>query len=152
MNKMKQKIIIPAILMLMVPICAQAESDWDFRLTPYIWFAGVEGDVATVPGASVIPIDISASDALSDTEASFMLLFEAKTGQHGVLVDALYSDLQSDTDLIPEINLTLKSTSKTSIFLPLICMSSIKKNRLSWMCLPVHVTGKSIRNWSSVAA
>lgn len=33
-----------------------------------------------------------------------------------MLVDALYSDLQSDTDLIPEINLTLKSTSKTSIF------------------------------------
>ncbi len=116
MNKIKQKIIIPAMLMLIMPICAQAESDWDFHLTPYIWFAGVKGDVATVPGASVIPIDISASDTFSDTEASFMLLFEAKTGRHGVLVDVLYSDLQSDTDLIPEINLTLKSTSKTSVF------------------------------------
>ncbi len=58
-----------------------------------------------------------------------MLLFEAKTGQHGVLVDALYSDLQSDTDLIPEINLTLKSTSKTSIFSTAYMYESYKKEQ-----------------------
>ena len=95
---------------------AQAEGDWDFRLTPYIWFAGVEGTASTIPGAPEVPIEVSPSDALSDSEASFMLLFEAKTGRHGVLVDVLYSDVQSTEDLISEINLTMKSISKTKIF------------------------------------
>ena len=120
---MKQKMLITVILMLMmlmvlmVPMGAQAKGDLDFRLTPYLWFAGVKGDVATIPGAPSAPIDVSSSDALSDTEASFMLLFEAKTGCHGVLLDILYSDVQSDEELIPPpINLTMKSTSKTQIF------------------------------------
>ena len=108
------KIIVSLILVL--PMLAQAEGNWDFRLTPYIWFAGVEGTASTIPGAPAVPIEVSSSDALSDSEASFMLLFEAKTGRHGVLVDVLYSDVQSNEDLIQEINLTMKSTSKTKIF------------------------------------
>ncbi len=116
MNKIKQKIIIPVILMLLTPIWAQAEGDWNFKLSPYLWFAGVKGTVSTIPGAPAVPIEVTSSDALSDTEASFMLLFEAKTGRHGMLFDVLYTDVQSTEDLIPQINLTMRSTSKNKIF------------------------------------
>jgi hypothetical protein len=44
-----------------------------------------------------------------------MLLFEAKKQRHGVLVDLLYTDVQSTEDLIPAIGLTMKSISKTTI-------------------------------------
>ena len=72
-----------------------AEETWNFRLSPYIWFAGLKGDVGTIPPLPSTPVDISASDALSDTEASFMILLDGKKGRHGFFTDLLYSDVQS---------------------------------------------------------
>ena len=82
--------LMVALLMYAAPLLA--EDGWQFRLTPYLWFAGLKGDVATIPGAPSASIDISASDALEDTEASLMLLFDAKKGRHGIFADFLYSD------------------------------------------------------------
>ena len=98
------------------PIVVTEESKWEFRLSPYVWIAGFEGDVASIPGATVIPIDISVSDAIDDTEASFMGMFEGKKNGKGFLVDFLYSDLQSEETLLEGIGLVLNSTSKTTIF------------------------------------
>ncbi len=92
----------------------QADNGWHYRLTPYAWFAGLKGDVATIPGAPPAPIDISSSEALSDTETSLMLIFDAKREQHGFFADLLYSDTRSDEELVPPpINLTLTSKTKT---------------------------------------
>ncbi len=93
-----------------------AEESWHFRLSPYVWFAGLEGDVATIPGLPSAPIDISASDALQDTEASVMVILDGKKGRHGFFVDLLYSDVRSDEDLIPAIGLTLRTTTKSTLF------------------------------------
>lgn len=111
-----KKLLAAVVLLIIIPIKVHADSDWDFRLTPYIWFAGVEGDVSTIPGGPSVPLDISASDVLSDTEASFMVLFEAKKQKHGLLIDILYSKVESDDELVPEINLNLKSISRSKIF------------------------------------
>ena len=94
-----------------------AGDGWDFRLTPYLWFAGLKGDVATVPGFPSVPIDISTGDALKDTEASFMVLFDAKNGSHGFIVDLIYTDIHSDEELIPPpVDLNMRSTSKNTLF------------------------------------
>ena len=45
-----------------------------------------------------------------------MAMFEGKKNGKGFFVDFFYSDLQSSTPLIEEINLGLDSTSKTTIF------------------------------------
>lgn len=93
-----------------------ANEDWRFRLSPYAWFAGAKGDVGTIPPNSV-PVDVSASDAFDDAEASYMFILDAKKQGHGIFVDLFYSDVQSNDDLVPEpINLTLKSVTKTTIF------------------------------------
>ena len=81
--------ILLAVVMLS-PALVFAEGDWNFKLSPYLWFAGVKGTVSTIPGAPSVPIEVSPSDALSDTEASLMLLFEAKKNRHGVLINLLY--------------------------------------------------------------
>ena len=70
------------------------EKEWQFRITPFLWFAGVENEASTIPGAPVGPIDVSSSEALEDMEASFMGVFEVKKGKHGGFRDVLYSDLQ----------------------------------------------------------
>jgi hypothetical protein len=94
---------------------AQAQSAWEFRVTPYLWFAGIKGDVSTLPGVPVSPIEVTPSDALKDTESSFMGLFEAKKGKHGILLDTLYSDVRTDDVLIPQIDLTQRATSKSTV-------------------------------------
>jgi len=106
-----------AVVLFVLPAIALANAGWDFRLTPYLWFAGLKGDVATIPGAPSAPIDISPSEAIEDTEAGLMLLLDAKRGRHGVFADFLYTDVRSDEDLLPPpIALTLRSVTKTTIF------------------------------------
>ena len=93
-----------------------AEDSWDFALTPYLWFAGLKGDVATVPPLPPAPIDVSSSDALSDTEASLMLNFEAMKNRHGLFLGLVYSDVRSDEEAIPPpIDLMMRATSKTTL-------------------------------------
>ena len=105
------------ILLLMSTSMTYAEGSWDFKLTPYAWFAGVEGNVSTLSGAPVAPIKVSPSDALKDSQVSFMMFFEAKKKKHGMVFDILYTDSESDSTLIgAPINLTLKSISRNKMF------------------------------------
>ena len=90
------------------------DNGWDFRLSPYIWFAGFKGDVAGIPGFPVTVIDISSSDALEDTETSLMTMFEAKKNGQGLFMDFLYSDIKS-SEVLPGI-IILNSRTKTTIF------------------------------------
>jgi hypothetical protein len=38
---------------------ALADDEWRLRLTPYLWFAGLEGDVGTIPGLPPADVDVS---------------------------------------------------------------------------------------------
>lgn len=110
-----KKIVAVVALATSLPAAAIADDSWQFALSPYLWFAGVKGDVATFPGAPTAPIDISPKDAIEDNEASYMVLFGAKKGRHGVLADFIYTDTRSDEELIPEIGLEMKSISKNTL-------------------------------------
>ena len=70
-----------------------AADDWSFLVAPYVWFAGLEGDLSALPGANATEVDVSPADALKGTEASFMLMVEAKKGRQGFLLDVFYSDV-----------------------------------------------------------
>lgn len=107
-------------LLLIFLVCPEIQADeenWKYSLTPYLWFAGLKGEVATVPPLPAAPIDISSSDALKDTEVSLMLTFEAKKNRQGLFLGLVYSDVQSDEELIPPpIDLLMQSTTKTTLF------------------------------------
>lgn len=109
-------LLILLTAMLLYPSTTMAEDNWNFRLTPYAWLAGVEGDVSTVPGSPVIPIEVTPSDALSDSEAAYMVFFEAKKQRHGMLFDVLYTDIQSDLTLVEEIGLNMQSVSRNKVY------------------------------------
>lgn len=111
-----KRLILVLSLLTSTPAWAQTGDTWNFVLTPYVWFSGVEGNTSTIPGAPVVPIDVSPSDALSDSQASFMMLFEAKKHRHGMIFDVLYTDTESDTTLVQEVNLIMKSISRNKMF------------------------------------
>jgi len=110
-----KNILTLALCSLLAPALASAaESEpWKFRLSPYIWLAGAQGNVSPFKNLPSSPIDISASDALDDTDASFMLILDAKKGRHGILTDVFYSDVQSTEKVLPGVN--LKSGTKTTM-------------------------------------
>ena len=115
---MKMNVYVVCVVMILIVMSQQvvtAESGWKFKLAPYLWFAGVDGDVSTIPDAATGPVKMSPSDAISDTEVSLMAIFTAKKQRHGILIDFLYTDVQSTEELVPEINLSMKSTSKNTI-------------------------------------
>lgn len=111
-----KKLLLGFVLLNLASAFVHSEEIWDFRLTPYLWFAGFKGNVSTIPGASEALIEISANDALNDIETCFMMMFEAKKQRHGLLADVLYSDTQSQEVAIPLINLNLQSISKNMVF------------------------------------
>jgi hypothetical protein len=115
MRKITTLICFLGVASVLLPATANAQDAWKFQIAPYLWFAGIDGVASTIPGAPVAPIDMPSSQALEDMEASFMGVFEMKKGKQGGFVDILYSDLQSDTTLAPNIGLTLTSTSKSTI-------------------------------------
>ena len=126
MKQLVKQLVAVCTMMLLSNGVALAEtenkSDWEFRLTPYAWFPGFEGDVATIPGTPSAPIKLSPNEVLSDAELAVTLLFEAKKGRNGLFVDASYSDLRSNDTLhqfrdgTGLADLELESITKTTLF------------------------------------
>lgn len=77
---------------------ASQESDaWNFQLAPYLWFAGMDGTLATLPGLPPADVDMDFWDDIADNiDGSFMLIGEARKGRYGVFMDISYSDIEDD--------------------------------------------------------
>lgn len=72
------------------------EGDWSFKLTPYIWAAGMDGDVGV--GNVSVPVDVKFTDAIKDLDLAGMLALEARNGNWGVLTDGTYLNLSDKAD------------------------------------------------------
>ena len=108
-------LVFALVTLLVTPVVSLATDTWQFRLTPYLWFAGLKGDVATIPGVPSAPIDVSPSQAIEDTEAALMLMFDARRGRHGLFVDFIYTDVRSNDEVFPNLGISLRSVSKSTV-------------------------------------
>lgn len=77
---------------------APASDGWSFGLTPYVWFAGLEGDVGAISGLPPVSVDAGFGDIIENTDFTFMLAAEARRGRFGVITDLSYLALSSDGD------------------------------------------------------
>ena len=71
---------------------ASSGGGWTFEFTPYLWGAGMSGEV----GSGSLPtmnVDMSFSDILDNLDAGLMGAFEARNGRWGLLFDAIYMKL-----------------------------------------------------------
>ena len=83
-------------LVCLLPMSATAQSEWEFALTPYLWGAGLNGDIRIGPIED--NVNASFSDILGSLELAGMATFEANNGRVGVLVDAFYVDLADEAE------------------------------------------------------
>ncbi|MCC7273528.1 MAG: hypothetical protein IT561_12735 [Alphaproteobacteria bacterium] len=102
--------LLPVALLLAAACASTAraqdatEDRWTFSITPYLWAAGVKGDV-TVPsrlhpsGAIESSVDAKFTDILSNLGGvPFMGMAEANYGRFSLLGDILYLKLETDGD------------------------------------------------------
>lgn len=78
---------------IVMPLDAEA-AEWDVQFAPYLWFAGLEGDVATLPGLPPASIDLSFSDVMENFEIGFMATGEFRNGSFGFFMDVIYIDVE----------------------------------------------------------
>ena len=89
---------------------ASAEK-WEFHLAPYLWAAGLNGNVQAGPLDA--DIDAGFSDLVSLLDIGGMLHFEASNPRWGLFADAMYIKL-SDSENLPVG--TVSGETKTGIY------------------------------------
>jgi hypothetical protein len=77
-------------------LSSAVSDDWSFTFAPYLWGAGLEGDVATLPPAPPAHVDASFSDILENLDIAFMGVAEIRKGRVAFLADLLYMKLSAD--------------------------------------------------------
>lgn len=91
---MRMYLAAGAMLALAVsPVTAQDEG-WRFKLTPYAWAMGLDGDIGAA--GLTAPVDIKFLDAIEDLDLAGMFAVEAAKGPWSVLVDGSYLELSDD--------------------------------------------------------
>lgn len=74
----------------MTPISPAPDRDeWRFRLTPYVWAAGVSGEFAQF-GLPPVEVNDSFSDVLENLDIGAMAAFEAWHGRIGIFADLMH--------------------------------------------------------------
>jgi hypothetical protein len=74
-----------------------AESEWKFTLAPYMWLAGISGDVGLF-GLPPQEIDASISDVLENFDIGAMAVAEARNGPFFLGSDIFYVKLSTNVD------------------------------------------------------
>jgi opacity protein-like surface antigen len=71
---------------------AQASDTWQFEATPYLWAAGMQGDVG-IGRLTAEGIESSFSDIAKSLRVGFMGAFEGRKDCFGFLIDVMYMQL-----------------------------------------------------------
>ena len=75
---------------------APVHANWEFQLAPYLWAAGIEGDVTLL--GSTAEVDEGFSDVLNILDGGGMLHFEAAHAKWAILSDLFFIDLGADLE------------------------------------------------------
>jgi opacity protein-like surface antigen len=82
-----------ALCALLVAAPAWAGDAWRFEATPYLWAAGMKGDVG-VGRIEVDGLEVTFPDIVKSLRAGFMGSLEGRNGDYGFFVDAIYMQMK----------------------------------------------------------
>ena len=90
------------------------ESGWTFAFAPYLWAAGMEGDIGQF-GLPEVHVDLSFLDILDHFDVGIMGVGEARHDRFGFLTDLMYIKLSADSEVDPKgpINADVRLSSET---------------------------------------
>ena len=73
------------------------ESGWSFTIAPYLWMAGISGEVGQF-GLPPVEVDASFGDILSNFDIGAMVVSEARYGRFGIATDFQYVKISTEAD------------------------------------------------------
>ncbi|AGT07936.1 outer membrane beta-barrel protein [Paracoccus aminophilus] len=96
---MMRKLLAGAAL-LCASVLSTSAGEWSGQVTPYVWAAGVGGDITPFTGAPSLSFDKSASEILKDVDGAFFLSGYARRDRLVVMGDLSWSS-SSKSGAIP---------------------------------------------------
>jgi hypothetical protein len=91
---MKAKLLLCFTLLSTAPLASAQE--WDWSVTPYLWAAGIDGDVGLGPIQTDVSVDFS--DLVDVLAGAALVHVEAQRDDHGFFGDLVYLALESDPE------------------------------------------------------
>ncbi len=95
MKRMNGPLFAAIAMVLALASARAADGEWQFKLTPYAWAMGLDGDIGAA--GKTVPVDVKFTDALKDLKLAGMVAAEANNGTWGIVADAAYLKLSSDS-------------------------------------------------------
>ena len=72
------------------PPADPSRSGPEYRISPYVWLAGIDGTVGLRPELPDIDLNLSARDVLNSLDGGFLVLGEVRFGRAFVLTDLAF--------------------------------------------------------------
>src|SRR6476620_4895597 len=90
------------------------DSGWTFAFAPYLWAAGMKGDIGQF-GLPEVEVDLSFLDILNHFDIGVMGVGEARHDRFGFLTDLMYIKLSAGSEVDPKgpINADIDLTAET---------------------------------------
>lgn len=76
---------------------ASAQEGWDWRVTPYLWGLGIDGDIALGPVSR--PVDVEFSDVVNVLSGAALLHVEAQNGEHVLFGDLNWLQVEPEDEI-----------------------------------------------------
>jgi hypothetical protein len=88
---------------------------WEFQLAPYVWMAGLEGKVATLPNLPPAEIDADFSDVVKNLDGALMLVGEVSKGRYGLFMDFIYINIEAESSTPGPVFSSIESETESFI-------------------------------------
>ena len=99
---------------------------WEFQFVPYLWFAGLKGQVGV--GDRVADVDADFGDIIDKLNFGFMAAFEARKGKIGLFSDLLYLKVSAENATPGSLFSSVKLTQKVFMFEEAVAYRLYEKN------------------------
>lgn len=92
------RIISIVLLMVSLPVQADTDESWEFKITPYLWAIGLDG--LTGPKGFEAEVDMNFGDIFKNLDSAFIVTMEAKKGRWTGWID--FTSMTISTDAVAE--------------------------------------------------
>ena len=90
-------VLVPLAVAPLLWASQAAAQEWNWQIAPYLWTAGVDGDLTLGPIDS--KIDVNFSDILDVLEGAVLLYAEGGNDNHGVFGNIAWLSLELDDEV-----------------------------------------------------
>ncbi|WP_162917133.1 hypothetical protein [Dongia deserti] len=80
------------------PRSSLANDDWSLSISPYVWGAGMEGSIASFPGALAADVDVSFNDILDHLDLAGMAIVQLRYQRFAAYMDLIYTSVSADQE------------------------------------------------------